>query len=332
VRGHLAERRITVLTSTSVLPRHLNKHIDYSQCCAPIPNDENRLSLAFPMDMAITRDGTTLYVAAFGSSKVGVYDTAALESDSFVPSLSDQIEMNSGTPCSGGPCGEGPAGLALDESRDRLYVLTRFNNSIAVVDAIKRKQIDLVPMYNPEPESVVKGRRFLHDASFTSNHGDSACASCHVFGDFDSLAWVLGNLNGESINNPGPFTVLASQFGLPDFVDFQALKGPMTTQSLRELANHGPMHWRGDRTGGNDEVSQQPDSGPFDEDAAFKKFNIAFQTVNGRDVQIEDQQMQAFTDFILQITYPPNPIRNLDNSLTPVSGARFLFRNEGVSL
>ena len=26
----------------------------------------------------------------------------------------------------------------------------------------------------------------------------------------------------------------------------------MTTQSLRGMANHGPMHWRGDRTGGND--------------------------------------------------------------------------------
>jgi hypothetical protein len=29
--------------------------------------------------------------------------------------------------------------------------------------------------------------------------------------------------------------------------------------------------------------------------------------------------MQAFTDFILQVTYPPNPIRALDNSLTPLS-------------
>ena len=26
----------------------------------------------------------------------------------------------------------------------------------------------------------------------------------------------------------------------------------MTTQSLRGMANHGPMHWRGDRTGGTD--------------------------------------------------------------------------------
>ena len=90
----------------------------------------------------------------------------------------------------------------------------------------------------------------------------------------------------------------------------------MTTQSLRGLANHGPMHWRGDRTGGNDAASAQPDSGTFDEEAAFKKFNVAFEGLNGRQAQLTDEEMQALTDFILQITYPPNPIRNLDNSLT----------------
>jgi hypothetical protein len=37
--------------------------------------------------------------------------------------------------------------------------------------------------------------------------------------------------------------------------------------------------------------------------------------------------MQKFTDFILQVTYPPNPIRNLDNSLTPdqQAGREFYF-------
>jgi hypothetical protein len=33
--------------------------------------------------------------------------------------------------------------------------------------------------------------------------------------------------------------------------------------------------------------------------------------------------MQAFTDFILQVMYPPNPIRNLDNSRTPNQDAGF---------
>jgi hypothetical protein len=43
--------------SSGVTPVHLNKHIDYSSCCAPIPNAENSKSLAFPMDMAETRGG-----------------------------------------------------------------------------------------------------------------------------------------------------------------------------------------------------------------------------------------------------------------------------------
>jgi hypothetical protein len=57
----------------------------------------------------------------------------------------------------------------------------------------------------------------------------------------------------------------------------------MTTQSLRGMANHGPMHWRGDRTGGNDiPMSSQPNNGTFNEDAAFKKFNPAFEGLIGR--------------------------------------------------
>ena len=87
------------------------------------------------------------------------------------------------------------------------------------------------------------------------------------------------------------------------------MKGPMTTQSLRGMANHGPMHWRGDRTGGNDASSSQPDSGAFDEDAGFKKFNGAFVGLLGRTTQLTPSEMQAFTDFILQVTYPPNPVR-----------------------
>ena len=100
----------------------------------------------------------------------------------------------------------------------------------------------------------------------------------------------------------------------------------MTTQSLRGMANHGPMHWRGDRTGGNDAPSAQPDSGSFNEAAGFMKFNPAFQDLLGSDAQLTTADMQAFADFVLQFTYPPNPIRNLDNSLTAdqQAGSEFL--------
>ncbi|MDC0677780.1 beta-propeller fold lactonase family protein [Sorangium atrum] len=307
VRGHLHESRITVLGPGGVAPRHLNKHIDYSSCCAPVPNDESKKSLAQPTQMAVTRNGATLYVAALGSDKIGVFDTAKLENDTFVPSVANQIRVPGG----------GPTGLVLDEDRQRLYVLARFDNAISVIDTRTRREVAHVPMHNPEPPSVVRGRRVLYDASRSSSHGDSSCASCHIFGDFDSLAWDLGNPDGSAVENPGPFCT--DLFGQD--TSLHPMKGPMTTQSLRGMANHGPMHWRGDRTGGQDAPTSQPDSGVFDERAAFKKFSVSFVDLLGRDETISEEEMDDFTDFILQVTYPPNPIRALDDSLTPDESA-----------
>ena len=48
-------------------------------------------------------------------------------------------------------------------------------------------------MFSPEPASVTAGRKFLYNATHTSALGDQACASCHIGGDFDGLAWDLGN-------------------------------------------------------------------------------------------------------------------------------------------
>ena len=61
------------------------------------------------------------------------------------------------------------------------------------------------------------------------------------------------------------------------------MKGPMTTQSLRGLANMGPEHWRGDRQG--------------DEIAAFEAFNVAFPGLVGRTSQLTSTEMQAFRKF-----------------------------------
>ncbi|ABA59173.1 YncE family protein [Nitrosococcus oceani] len=333
VRGHLHESHITVLgRKARVEPRHLNKHIDYSQCCAPIPNEENDTSIAFPQDMALTQDGSILYVTAFGTSEIAVYETSKLEDDTFIPDPANQI------PVSGG----GPSGIVLDEVRGRLYVLTRFDNSISIIDTANRSEVSHIAMYNPEPAHIVAGRRFLYDASFTSSHGDSACASCHVFGDFDGLAWDLGDPDDVETLNTGPFRVSEGVGffllrGRAENSHFRPMKGPMTTQSLRGLDNHGSMHWRGDRTGGNEAIlgesagpNAQPNGGSFDEDLAFRKFNVAFMSLNGRHDFIPEEEMQQFTDFVLEITYPPNPIRNLDNSLTEQqqAGQDFYFREQ----
>jgi YVTN family beta-propeller protein len=305
VRGQHNLNRITVLDSMAAHPRHLNKHIDYSECCAEVSNPEAALSVALPTGLAVSSDGTTLYTAALGSSKVAVYDTLALENDSFEPSFDDQILLSGG----------GPTGLVLDEARGQLYVMTRFDNAVSVVKTSTRQEIAHVPLFNPEPDSVRVGRRFLYDATLSS-HGDSACATCHVFGDKDDLSWDLGNPDGDYLTNNNPMTA----FQLTPFpIDpsHPPMKGPLATQSLRGMDNHGPMHWRGDRSGALYEPNAQPDSGAYDEREAFRQFQAGFTDLLGRPDELPEEDMEAFTDFALQLMYPPNPIRNLDDSLTP---------------
>jgi hypothetical protein len=298
VNGHLHESRITIVTGTTPTAVHLNPHVDYDV----VPGDEAEESLAFPMDMVFSSDGATLYVAAFGSRKVGVFDAAALEAGSIV---GEHIEV-----------GQGPSGLVLDEARDSLYVMNRIDHTISVVtdvtNPLLRDETPVSLRFDPSPPAARVGRRFLYDARLTSGHGDSACASCHVFGDFDSLAWDLGDPFGTVVANPNPFRVGA---GNP----FHPMKGPMTTQSLRGMADNGPMHWRGDRSGGTD------GGNPLDEDLAFKEFNPAFVGLLGRATELTPTEMQQFTDFILTVQYPPNPIRDLDDDPTgpQLSGENF---------
>jgi sugar lactone lactonase YvrE len=310
VRGHLHEARITVIDGTSVTPRHLNKHIDYGQMPSPPGTIEN--SLATPVGMALSADGLTLYVAAFGSGKVGVFSTTDLENDSFVPDEADHVTLTGG----------GPSGLVLDEPRGRLYVLTRFDNSISVVDTTTLDEVAHLPVYSPEPAEVVAGRPLLYDAAFSSSNGEASCSSCHVFGDLDQLAWDLGNPDDPVTSNPMTiklsFAAGGSVNGGADVDEFHPMKGPMTTQTLRGLVNSGPMHWRGDRANGFFGVGTG-------EALSFDNFIVAFEGLLGREDLIPAADMHEFTDFALTITLPPNPIRNLDNSLTldQVAGRNF---------
>lgn len=313
VRGHLHEARISIVhPDGSVAPRHLNPHIDYD--VVPSPPGVKERSLATPTAMAMTADGTQLYVAAFGSSAVAVLDTAALAAGTIDPDAADRIAVGGG----------GPAGLVLDEARGRLYVATRFDDGIAVVDTTTRREVAHVALHDPEPPSLVAGRRFLYDADLTSSNGEASCGACHVFGDLDSLGWDLGDPNGRVLPNANPRLP-----GVDRSPDFHPMKGPMTTQSLRGLAHAGPMHWRGDRTGGLAAPSVPPDGGAFDEVAAFTQFNGAFVGLLGRSTSLTPGEMDAFARFALQITYPPNPVRALDGTLTPdqAAGRAFFFES-----
>jgi DNA-binding beta-propeller fold protein YncE len=309
LQGHLAEARITVLDGDAVRPRHLNKHIDYA--VRPAPAGVKEHSLAMPLGLAVSADGATLYVAAFGSAKVGVFPTAALEDDSFDPTTASAGYLA----VSGG----GPSGLALDEARHRLYVATRFDDGVSVVDLDARREIGHVRLASLDPEAVARGRHILYDAFSSSSNGEASCASCHMFGDGDHLAWDLGNPDGDTVYSPINvrlvFGVMGGINGTGDASLLHPMKGPMSTQTLRGMVNHGPMHWRGDRVNGYFGVDTRTEP-PFNSELAFKNFIVAFDGLLGGAELPTNTTMQDFSDFALAIVMPPNPVRALDNSLS----------------
>lgn len=302
VRGHFVEERISIIDDGQVKFRNLNKHLERNQNFATA--EQKDASLSLPMQMAFNQNGSELYLVAMGSNKIAVLDTDKLDTNEFVPSEQKHIVVSGG----------GPTGILVDESRGQAYVSTRFDNGISVIDLEQDAEVSHVTMFNPEPEVIVNGRPFLYDATITSSNGAASCAGCHIFGDTDHLSWDLGN--PEEITKPNPLSeVPLSRPSTGPFIQrqqgFHPMKGPKFTQSLRGMPNHGPLHWRGDRTGTN------PQNGETQEEAAFKEFNPAFEGLVGRDGQLSEEQMQLFTDFAMQLSYPPNPSRPLNNRMTP---------------
>ncbi|MEI9987392.1 MAG: hypothetical protein WDN69_32165 [Aliidongia sp.] len=324
VTGHLAESDITVISGSSVTPIHLNKHLNYD-AIPGFPGFDptaQQHSLATPLGMAVTADGSTLYLAAFGSSEIGVFNTTALETNSFDPTTASANYIA----VSGG----GPSGVVLDETRQQLYVLTRFDDAVKVINLGSKSEVQSLTLSNPEPASVVQGRPMLYDARQFGSNGEASCSSCHTFGDKDELAWDLGSPQNKvtaspittNLGDPAQLLLGETLFGVTTPLNgtgqgniFHPMKGPMTTQTLRGLANSGAMHWRGDRSNGFFGVNAT------DTNLSFNNFIVAFQSLIGTVNQPTAAQMQAFTDFALQVQLPPNPVRAINNSLNAAQQA-----------
>lgn len=233
-------------------------------------------SIGDPRGAAWDATGQHLYITGMGSNNlITVNDTGQRVG------ASTTIEV-----------GEGPTGIVVDDDRQRLYVWNRFDKSISVVDTQTESLLEEVSVFDPTPVAIQQGRPFLYDTHLTSGLGQASCAACHVDSKMDRLAWDLGDPAGEMIDfQKNCITGLARACE-----DFHPMKGPMVTQTLQDIIGNEPFHWRGDRRG-------------------IEEFNPAFVGLMGRDNQISSEQMQRFEDFLATITFPPNPNRNIDNSL-----------------
>jgi DNA-binding beta-propeller fold protein YncE len=263
--------------------RDLNPHLDY--VTRTLSEQERASSLGDPRAVEWNSAGTHAYVTGMGSRNMITIDAAGARVEAHPIELPD-----------------GPTGIAIDESRGRLYVWNRFASSVSVVDPAAGTILTNVAVVDPTPEIIRLGRRHLYDTRKNSGLGIAACASCHVDARFDRLAWDLGDPAGSMITNVFVFN------------PFHPMKGPMVTQTLQDIltpvafgltfgtnaSDRRPtLHWRGDRNG-------------------IEQFNPTFRTLQANDVELTTNEMAEFKAMLDTITFPPNFYRTFSNTLPAV--------------
>ncbi|MBM3984185.1 MAG: hypothetical protein FJ296_00610 [Planctomycetes bacterium] len=275
VRVHMAT--VTAAGGSPVV-KDLNPHLDYA--AATLAQAERDKSIGDPRGLVFEASGTRGYVTGMGSNNVLVVDA-----DGDRAGLAQTIEV-----------GEGPTGVALKESADRLYVLNKFEGSISIIDTLTELEVARCALHDPSPPAVKAGRKHLYDTHENSGLGQLACASCHVDARMDRLSWDLGDPAGamKAEAEQNDFAGIPGLAG--GFPDWHTMKGPMLTQTLQDIIGKEPHHWRGDRDG-------------------IEEFSGAFTGLQGDDETLTAAEMQQFEDFLATIHFPPNPHRNLDNTL-----------------
>jgi YVTN family beta-propeller protein len=253
----------------------LNPHLTYTTPAIPLA--ERRKSIGDPRGIAWNAQGSRGYVAGMGSNNVVVVSATGQRVT--------QIEV-----------GEGPTGLVIDDRRGQLYVLNRFDASLSVVGLREHQEKARVPFFDPTPSVIKVGRKHLYDTRKNSGLGHVACGSCHVDGRMDKLAWDLGDPAGEMFSLEGQNAGMGISILVPGFGPVHPMKGPMTTQTLQDIIGKEALHWRGDRNG-------------------LEDFNPAFVHLQGAPQMLTAAEMQQFEDFLATLAFPPNPFRNLDNTL-----------------
>ena len=266
----------------------LNPHLTYQ--ASEVPEDQRNQSIGDPRGIVWSSDGNTGYVAGMGSDNVIVID--------------NQGHRARATPID---VGAGATGLALDETRGRLYVYNRFDDSISTIDTASNTVTNTLRLFDPTPLVIKLGRPLLYNTHLTSGLGQEACASCHVDARTDRLAWDLGDPTGAmkviSNANFGNFTPTTTNH-------YHPMKGPMVTLTLQDIIGHEPFHWRGDRDG-------------------IEQFDLTFIDLQGMSPGPTTNEMQAFKSFLATVRFAPNPFRNFDNTLStnlPIPGQLALGR------
>lgn len=261
----------TGASGASPVVRDLNPHLTYAT--TSIPELERLQSIGDPRGVAWMPDSSAAYVASLGTNCV-----IALS-----PSGARLAKIS---------VGEGPSGIVMSPNGQFVYTLNRFEGSVSAVSTSAASEIARATFHDATPPLARAGRKFLFDTNLTSGLGHVSCATCHIDGRSDRLAWDLGDPTGAVEAFDEVCQVAAPGACIP----WHPMKGPMTTQTLQGIIGNEPFHWRGEK----DDLSE---------------FNVAFTHLQGRGAEISASEMASLQNYLASLVFPPNPHRNIDNTL-----------------
>lgn len=247
----------------------LNPHLDYTR--SSVSRELRDRSIGDPRGIAWNAAGTRALVTGMGSNNVVIVDPSGQR-----VGQRPTIEV-----------GQGPTGVMLQESAGRAFVLNRFDATISVID-LESEQVERTVglLFDPTPPEIRAGRPLLYDTRRTSGLGHLSCASCHVDGKTDRLAWDLGDPAGD---------LLVSTDVKGRTVKHHPMKGPLLTQTLVDTMQSALLHWRGDKP-------------------TLGHFAGAYKSLQGADAAATADEIAALRGFLATLRTPPNPYRTLENA------------------
>ncbi len=271
LKGHFVENQITRLSPHDVDSKSITNLNSLPREQATARELAISTAIAQPTDVVFESAGEFAYVTSFGTDRIAKLDAQG--------SLVARIELSDEAAYETEPrTKRGPRCILLSEDDAVLYVLNRLSNSISVIDLETETIADEIFMIDPTPDFIREGRGYLYDAKLSA-WGTASCASCHIDGDRDGLAWDLGDPAGELFSNGSS-------------AKLHPMKGPLLTQTLKGLAGERIFHWRADRPG-------------------LESFNDTFATLLGGE-PLDDDDLETFVQYLKGIQFGPNSAANFN--------------------
>jgi YVTN family beta-propeller protein len=158
-----------------------------------VPLDDLESYAARPFGVAMTPDGSRMYVTGGGSETVTAIDLPRLLRyvHTHRAPFAYDLSASSHYVVRRIAVGADPRGVALSRDGSRLLVANRLDDTISVIDTRSDRVVATVALAGPQVVSAMRhGEQTFYTARY-SFHGGIGCANCHLDSTFDGLQWDL---------------------------------------------------------------------------------------------------------------------------------------------